>query len=402
MRNRILLVFLAVTLAVSLVLFVGACAKPAPAAKTLKIGVIYSLTGPFSDVEKILRDGTDLAAAWINGKGGITINGEKYTIELIVEDQKGNVDGAVAAATKLVQLDGVKFIVGQCVPDTQIAAASVTEPAKVLRSLAYDSGIPPIMNPDTPYTFISALSGPDMIPSNYAYLVKAYPNVKTVALMDPDDPGGQFFMAISKQNAEGHGFTVVDTESYPTDTQDFYPLLTKMLAAKPDAIDIGSNSPEGEGSIIKTGRELGFTGPMFSHNQGDLYAIRNIAGKDFSYDYFNAGPDIKDPNLPSMFKEIEKRWAAKFGTAQFRLESVSGWDPLWCMTQAMEKAQSLDPTAVAAAWEKMDKIETAWGTGHMGGLQTRGINHLLVHPLCMSMLDKGEVKPIMWYTPNLP
>ena len=118
-------------------------------AKTLKIGVIHSLSGFGSEVEMVMRNGEVLCQDWINEKGGITIGGEKYLIELIVEDQKGNVDGAVAAATKLVERDKVKFIIGQMVPDMTIAASSVTEPAKVLRSLAWGGGIPAVMNPKT-------------------------------------------------------------------------------------------------------------------------------------------------------------------------------------------------------------------------------------------------------------
>ena len=122
-------------------IFMGSGIDAGAAAKTLKIGAIYSLTGLGSEIEPILRNGSELCRVWINEKGGITIKGEKYLIDLIVEDQKGVVDGAVAAATKLVERDKVKFIIGQIVPDVIIAAASVTEPAKVLRSLAWGGGI---------------------------------------------------------------------------------------------------------------------------------------------------------------------------------------------------------------------------------------------------------------------
>jgi branched-chain amino acid transport system substrate-binding protein len=377
-------------------------APPPPEAKTLKIGVIHSLTGLGSEAEVPMRDAEVLCQEWINEKGGITINGEKYLIELIVEDQKGVVDGAVAAATKLVHQDQVKFIVGQVVPDVIIAAASVTEPAKVLRSLSWGGGIPDVMNPDTPYTF-RMTSGAEVIPGNYDYLVETYPNVKTVALINPDEPGGQFFQHISRDvEAPKHGLTVVAAEFRDAqEVSDFYPVLTKVLAAKPDALDAGTGFPIPNGLILKQARELGFTGPVFSCAPVELYSTLNIAGKDSSYDYFNPSLDMKSPDVPPMMKELEKRWADKYGT-QFVLESIWGWDALWCLTQAIEAAQSLDPSVVAQTWANMTSIETLYGTGHMGGLQTYGINHLVVKPCPISALVNGEVKLIKWYMPSFP
>jgi branched-chain amino acid transport system substrate-binding protein len=383
---------------------VMACApSPPPEAKTLKIGAIYSLTGLGSEIETICRNGSELCKDWINEKGGITINGEKYLIDLIVEDQKGVVDGAVGAAIKLVEQDQVKFIVGQVVPDVVIAAASVTEPAKVLRSLAWGGGIPGTMNPDTPYTFRPVVCGAEVIPVNYDYLVDTYPNVKTVALTNPDEPGGQFFMHISRDvEAPKHGLTVVAAEFHdPQEQQDFYPVLTKLLAAKPDALDIGTGFPIPLSLKLKQARELGFTGPVFSPSPVELYTILDIAGKEYCYDYFNGSMDIESPNVPPMIKEEKQRWEAKYGT-RYMFESFQGWDALWCLTQAIEKAQSLDPTAVKTAWENMSSIETSYGTGHMGGLQTYGVNHLVVRQCPISEFVNGEVKLIKWYVPEIP
>jgi ABC-type branched-subunit amino acid transport system substrate-binding protein len=101
-------------------------------------------------------------------------------------------------------------------------------------------------------------------------------------------------------------------------------------------------------------------------------------------------------------RELEKRWNDKFKT-KFQFESFQGWDALWCLVQAIEAAQSLDPTAVKTAWENMKSIETSYGTGHMGGLKTYGVNHLVVRPCPITgFVTKGKVKLIKWYTPSFP
>lgn len=400
MVRRLVLISLVILLAGG-VIFISS-ATPAAAAKTLNIGAIYSLTGLGSEVEIVMRNGAQLCQEWINEKGGLTIGGEKYLINLIVEDQKGNVDGAVAAAIKLVERDQVKFIIGQVVPDVVMAVASVTEPAKVLRS-SNSVGIPVIATPKTPYTFRPCPTvDPVQIMANYDYLRDTYPHVKTVALMNPDEPGGHFFMSVSEQQAQGHGFKVVAKELHnPQETQDFYPIWTKVLSTKPDAVDTGAGFPIPSGLKFKQGRELGFKGPIFSHTPVELYTILDIAGKDLSTDYFNSSLDIQSPNVTPMIKEIQKRWEAKF-KSRFMFESAQGWDAVWVLSQAIEAAQSLDPTAVKTAWENMPSVKTSFGPGHMGGLKTFGVNHIVVRPTPISRLENGKVELIKWYTPEIP
>ncbi|HUJ68573.1 MAG TPA: ABC transporter substrate-binding protein, partial [Syntrophorhabdales bacterium] len=74
----------------------------AAAAKTIKIGSVWGLTGPGSEFGLLAQRGETLCKNWINGKGGITVKGEKYQIEVISEDIKATAEGAVTAANKLV------------------------------------------------------------------------------------------------------------------------------------------------------------------------------------------------------------------------------------------------------------------------------------------------------------
>ena len=61
-----------------------AIAKP----KALRIGFLTGLTGFASDSERVHLQGAELARDMINEKGGVTIKGEKYLVELVPEDHK--------------------------------------------------------------------------------------------------------------------------------------------------------------------------------------------------------------------------------------------------------------------------------------------------------------------------
>jgi branched-chain amino acid transport system substrate-binding protein len=368
-------------------------AKPAspPGAKTLMVGALFSLTGPAAPAVKQGKDGAILAAEWINGKGGITIKGQRYVIEVVAEDDKSSPDAAVAATNKLVHKDKVKFIVGPVVPQCGIVMAPITEEAKVLRCNVNGTGTQAEINPDLRYTFATYKNINHIAPA-YDYFVENYPKAKRMAIIGPNDPGGQGAAPVSQKEAKKRGLEVVFTELYPFGTEDFYPMLTKALDQKPDAIDMTVGITPWFAGIIKQARQLGFKGPMFtSCPTGDIYLLRNIVGKDFAYDMFFMEPDLKSPKMTPIIKEIRKRVQDKYAI-EAQYAHAAGWEALWVTMQAIEAAQSLDTTLVAQAWEKMKSIETISGKGRMGGLDTFGINHVIIKPVPVTRLKNGEVE----------
>ncbi len=113
-----------------------------PEAKTLNIGEIESLTGMFSDFMKYVPQGGKLAADLINSQGGITINGQQYKINLIVEDNKSTPDGAQTAASDLIFDKHVSFIFGTGPTPLVIAIDQTTEPNGVLYTGIYQERYP--------------------------------------------------------------------------------------------------------------------------------------------------------------------------------------------------------------------------------------------------------------------
>jgi branched-chain amino acid transport system substrate-binding protein len=277
-----------------------------------------------------------------------------------------------------------------------IAVHSVTEPAKTIKVITFGAGVPGLISDKTPYTFRTFPCGAEAIPVHYRYLTKAYPNVKTIALIGDDSPGGKFFISVSENVAKSSGLTVVFKEHYPFGTEDFYPLWSKIMAAKPDALDAGVAYRRTIVSILKQGRELRYEGPIMHQSSSELFQIRDAVGKEFATHFFNGSIDVQKPNTPTL------KVIAKAAGRELRGAWIDGWDALWCLVQAIEKAQTFDSTQVAATWEKMQSIETSFGTGHMGGLKTYGINHLVVRPMPVSRLEKGEVEFVNWFMPDLP
>ena len=371
---------------------------PATAAEnTLKIGSIWGLSGPGSHLGAIMRDGVELAAEWINKKGGVTVKGEKYKIELLIEDNKNSAEGSASAATKLVHRDKVKFVTGMNVPFQVDAVQSVTEKEKVMLVAGKISG----MKPTDKFTFSGTAGFTVPIPGIYDFLLKAYPNVKTVGFSAHDEPGAQATVKVARMMAEGRGLKLYETVLTQFGTKEYYPAWTKILKDKPDAVDIGISFPDGLAANVRHGRELGYKGPIVSVGTADSMVFVQMIGKESATDFIFAGFDMNGPDNPAMVKEVMRLWAEKY-KKPFNLDALDAWSGLWVLAQAIEKAQSLDPSAVVGTLEGMKVVETPWGSGTMGGAKTFGVNHMVLPPAPISRLVGGKVESTIWYKPNLP
>ena len=371
--------------------------------KTLNIGLYAALTGFAAPAEIHHRDGTLMAVEWINAKGGITVKGEKYLLKVIVEDNKTTAEGGKAAAEKLVYDHKVKFILGATIPYMNIAAVEVTEPAKVLRLVNYCCETPPELNANTPYTFIANPASIDGIGPSMDYLIQKYPKLKTFATITPADGAETYLLPLIDKEAKKKGLKQISSVTWPHDTADFYPIVTKLLSSRPEVVSLMNGYEQATGPIIKAAREQGFKGPICMFNYDNPYDIVEIAGKGVVAPFWCHGwsKDLNDPQLTADMKDVIKTATAKLG--KFHQFNLWGRNEIMILAQAIEKAQSLDPTEVANTLRKMEAVKTVFGPGKMGGLKTYGINNKVCQPVAITeVLPGGTVKHIKWISQYIP
>lgn len=367
--------------------------------KILKIGVLEALTGFGSAAEKIHWEGFQVAEEWLNARGGITINGQKYLIKFVVEDNKGTGDGAVAAANKLVYEHNLKFSLGDLMPWTNAAAGTVTERAQVLRGVEYNVCTPAEYGPNTPYTFVLDLGTVEYMTGLYNYLQKAEPELKTTVIIHPDDGAGPYAVPIVKRLAEKRGYKILgDVISWPLDTVDFNPVIKKALARKPDFISLVNGWPAAMGAMLKAAREAGFTGPIICNHPCEEVGI--VAGPAASNNYIGIGVVADSPDNTPIIKEMTPIFKKKYGRADFY--HFMPFNCAYVLVRAIESAKSLDPTVVKDHMEKMKTFESIYGPAHFGGLKTYGINHTICHPVGIQTLMDNQIKHAAWVDITVP
>jgi branched-chain amino acid transport system substrate-binding protein len=357
--------------------------------KTLKIGLITSMTGPMAPAFRPMFDAVKPTEDLMNKMGGITINNQKYNIQIIAEDDQSSPPGAIAAINKLIQA-GIKFIVLPLFPPNTMSVIPLADEAKILCMKPLGT-LRVEANPDLQYSFgvSTFVYNP---PVCYDYLKKNYSNVKKIAVISPDDPAGKVYRKLAKTEIQRSGLEIIFEEAFKIGSEDFYPTLTKALEKKPDAIDVVVSIEPWSAGIINQSRELGFTGPIYASVGllGDINVLKGMLNPKYSYDLFQMGPDVQSPEMPSIVKEyrmlIEQQTKMPFNTSH-----VAVLDAVYTFAQGIDKAQSLNTDKVAQALEGMKNFDTAYGRGRMAGEDFFGVNHVIRRPIAISGIRNGQV-----------
>ncbi len=360
--------------------------------KTVRIGALAQLTGWLGTWDTNQFNVAKVAADMLNEKGGVTVGGQQYKIELVVEDGKSTLDGNTAATNKLIFDHGVKFIIG---PSAFFGSAikGICEQNKIMHILNWCTMQPGEMDASTKWSFLGHDASFEMFLGGVSFLKEKYPKVKKVVLVMPDDGAIPYVGEAGKKILKENGYTVVgNVIGFDNMAVDFNPIAAKVVAAGADAAFHINGLAPALGSTIKGVRELGSNMPFAIAAGADPQAVLTVAGPGTA-NVFNIGPYNDVPQKTPLLQEITDRIKAKLGAVPISLQFAQG---IYEYKQVFEKAQSFDPEAARNTLEKMTTIDTFYGTGRLGGLQSYGIKHGIGHPVPATLLENGKTVFQKW------
>ena len=356
---------------------------------TVTIGMITSLTGPMAPPFKDLADAAKPTADLINKRGGITIKGKKYLVEIVSEDDQSSPPGAVTAMNRLIQR-GVKFVLSPLFTPSVLAVTPLAEEAKILLVQPM-GGVRDQANPNLRYSFL-VRTFVYCAPVGYDYLRQHYGKAKKIAIISPDDPVGKIYKGLAEKEIRERGLELVFEEQFKIGSEDFYPLLTRALQKKPDAIDVVFSIEPWSAGIINQSRELGFTGPVYASvgMLGDINILKGMINQKYAYDLFQIGADVQSPKMPQIVKDFRTVLGQQVKTP-FVTSHLAVFDAVYVLVQGIQKAQSLDTDKVVQALENMGSIDTVYGRGRIAGEDFFGVKHAVRRPIALSGIIDGKV-----------
>ncbi len=372
----------------------GLVRHAAAAEKVLVIGTTLPLSGPAAEWGLGSARVNDFFAEDTNAKGGLKIGGDVYKVKTIAYDNKGQPSEAGANATRLVFQDKIQYLIGGSIAATGMAVLPITQPAKVVTSSVWWGK--EIIGPDKPYSFRQTVSQLEIAPAMYTWLAKNNPNIKTIAQINPNDTSGWDTAEAIREAAKANGMQVVAEELFERGTKDMYPFLTRILAKKPDLIDVAVSAPGDGALIVKQLHELGYRGAKAWTCGTNPIQIVSLCGPEAAEGlWFSYGQDLDGPKSTPETRALSKRYFDKFNAplAPFHLTSYA---MLEIFTRAMVKAGTTDTEKVSKLVEETRNFDTCFGPFVLMGKQKYGIDRQFVHRMMLAQARGGKVVEIEW------
>lgn len=254
---------------------------------TIKIGVLASLTGALESYGKQTTQGFELGLEYATD-GTLEVAGKK--LEVIYEDTETKPEVAVQKATKLLEDDGVDFLVGSSSSGDTLAVLPLAEEYEkimIVEPAVADSITGEEFNP---YIFRTARNSSQDAVAGAAAI--AGPGVK-IATLAPDYSFGWDGVAAFKEAAESLGAEIVIEEYADPEATDFTSNIQKIIDADPEYLFViwsGTNTPWNQIADMK----LQDRGIKISTGAPDIPALKTmeqLVGMEGFSVYYHTLPD---------------------------------------------------------------------------------------------------------------
>lgn len=215
---------------------VGFMAGGVQAADSVKIGVLYSITGPGSVLGPKQAEAAKMAFEEANAAGGVNIGGKKLKIEVIERDDETKPGVAIRRVTELVRTDGANIVIGGTFAHVSLALNG--EAQKLKNFLMTTNGVPDSYfekATKAPYA-LAVLGDNGMVGRGTAGYVTEKLKVKNPVFFQPDYAYGKFAWAGAEavlKDVKGITYNVVWS---PVGSADMTPNLIKCMEFNPDII----------------------------------------------------------------------------------------------------------------------------------------------------------------------
>ncbi|MCL4133490.1 UNVERIFIED_CONTAM: hypothetical protein GTU68_011129 [Idotea baltica] len=314
--------------------------------KTLDIGVSDALTGGAAVYGLPQANAVKMAAEEINASGGVKVGDDTYMLNVIAYDDKANPTEASNAVRKLIDRDGVKYILGFCCSGATGAVASfiADEDAVMLVGNAAERSIttreiPNLVRTRPPADYTGASAGTFV----------AETGAKRVAVLGALDVGfyASYVDAFEKELQKAGG-EIVTRETFSLKDRDMTPQLTKIRGLDADALlVVGYVEPAA--FIYRQSVELGMDIPRYGFTSGSEEQFLRVATSEQMEGVWDLRPtELTLLSASDNGIAYHKNYSEKYDISPSP-SSPYAYDQTYALKDALEAAGTVDDTAAVAA-----------------------------------------------------
>ena len=320
----------------------------------IRVGAVYSMTGPIATYGQESINGIKLALKKINPQD---INGKN--IRLIVEDNKGEPAETANAVRKLIDVDKVHVILGAVASSNTLAGAPIAQAAKVPMVTSGSTNEAVTQKGE----FISRTCFTDdfqgVVMAKFAH--QSLQKKKAAVVIDVASDYSRGLAKVFREKFKELGGAIVSGDySYTQGDKDFRSLLRRLNRAKPDVVFIPGYYTE-VGVMLQQARQMGINVPFLGGDGWDSPKLQELAGKDgiagnYISSHFSA--EDTDPMVRNFVKEYQNAFSGQTPGSMAAL----GYDTVMVLVDALKRAEDFSTTTINRAIISTKNLKGITGT----------------------------------------
>jgi branched-chain amino acid transport system substrate-binding protein len=309
----------------------------------IRIGCAIALSGPNSI--GAINTQVNNYKLWVdetNEKGGIFVPkyNKRLPIELILFDDRSDIETSVKLAEKLILEEKVDFMLPPWGTASNFAVAPVATKYKhIMLGITVSSPKLEEKLSSTPYFFV-LLGQPSRLVPSTVELLKEF-GVKSVAVIYVSDLFGLEHVDVAKATIAKTDIKMPILQGFPPDIQDLSPLIKRIEAEKVDGV-ISYSYPPQTFLLTKQMPALGYNPKFFQNGVGtqfpDYRDAFGAAGVDGVFGQWALTPKMPYKGAKEYFEAYKK----KFGKEAPMGGDCPAYGSLQILEQAIQKVGDLD------------------------------------------------------------
>lgn len=322
----------------------------ASAPKPIKIGALFSVTGPASFLGAPEAKTARLLIDRLNAAGGV--NGRK--LELVLKDTAGSPEKAVSFAKQLIEEDQVLAIIGPSTSGETMQIKALCEESRMI--LISCAAAEVIVNPVAKYVF--KVPPKDGQAVTWIYRTMKEKGISRIAVLSSNDGFGGAGKKQLEDLAKPEGIEILVDEVYDKQATDLTDVLTKVKSQPRVQAVVNWSIVPAQSIVAKNIKQLALDVPLFqSHGFGNRkYAEQ--AGVAAEGTLFPAGRLLVVDELPEGHPQKRLLAAYKQDYEAAYHEDVStfgghAYDALLIVSEGLKRAGGPDREKVRTAIESL-------------------------------------------------
>ena len=312
-------------------------------AKTLKIGSMSPLTGPYASDGTDIKNGVMTAIQVFEEAGGIPGYDK---IELFAQDTACDPKQAVAAANKLINLEVVGVIGAYCSSSTIPASETLAE--EDIPMLTPASTNEKVTDRGLPYMFRLCGRDDDQAPAA-AKFIKDELKAKTIFIVDDKTTYSQGLADGVAKSCKELGIKILDHDHVNQGDKDFAAVLTKAKAANADVFYMSLQGYSPGALMTLQAKRMGLKSQIVTQDAMFQPKFMEVAKDAAEGVYLTYG--YTDTSTPE-YKAFEKIYVPKYGP--IAAYATYAYDAATVLLKAIKAAGSTDPAKIKDQIMKLD------------------------------------------------